>query len=658
MSCSDDDNDDPIITLKANAGADQMVDPQMQVTLDGSASSGPSGFTYSWRYTGTVPENDINFQNTTSANPTFSPPTAGLYTFSLTISFDGQTDEDVVLVQATGALTIGGTLDADLSLKNVENNPELPDYLIDSDLIVPDGITLTIEENVRIEVADNLGIQVNGTITNANGESFFEDVELVSDNGWKGILVDGGLVDLRGVIIENAGAATWEGQDEAAAVLFTGDPSEIVNFRRNDFKGSLSYDILGEAEVTGFQTVTTNTFSFNIPIKARMSFMDTFFSDEKNVFPPDYEYIQLVTKGSEVADQLPGGRDYFFYHKNYFIDGSFRAGVSVRSSGGITFFIKENASLIFEKSTNLGSNGGETSTIAGINGAAWNGIAVLNEISLKINNTVISNAGAAPVVGGTVQSPVKAAVYQQGRGTGWLWGVTITDSDGFGLYIDSSDDAFNTFEVMESTFRNTKEAAIRINAWAMTNIKAGNIFELDDNVPGCLVEQDGSPSEFSLRALEGSFYLIDADLTFNITGSFTLDPGVHLKFKSGRSLRYPFSGGNFFRVKGEPEKPVIMEGENDMPGSWGGFILEGGFDINYLQIKNGGEFAQVGAINPSNLFFNVGSVPLFQIFNNSTISGSAGYGVVMSNGAFNFDFEDPAKNNTFSGNSLGTVIKE
>jgi len=48
LSCSDDDNDDPVITLKANAGPDQMVKPKEMVTLDGSASNGPAGFTYSW----------------------------------------------------------------------------------------------------------------------------------------------------------------------------------------------------------------------------------------------------------------------------------------------------------------------------------------------------------------------------------------------------------------------------------------------------------------------------------------------------------------------------------------------------------------------------------------------------------------------------------
>ena len=138
------------IDLNANAGNDQIVKPLDEVILDGSKSSGSVVFTYSWKYTGTAPEADINFQNTTTATPTFTATEAGLYTFSLTISAEGQTSEDVVLVTATGALEIGGTLTEDTHLKNIENDPDLPEYLLVSDLIIPGGSTLTVGEYVRI----------------------------------------------------------------------------------------------------------------------------------------------------------------------------------------------------------------------------------------------------------------------------------------------------------------------------------------------------------------------------------------------------------------------------------------------------------------------------------------------------------------------------
>jgi hypothetical protein len=660
-ACKKEDDPAPI-NLVANAGPDQFVKPLDEVLLDGSKSSANVGFTYSWKYTGIVPEEDINFQNTTTATPTFVATENGLYTFSLTISAEGQKSEDVVIVTASGALGLGGTLTQDTVLTNIENDPELPDYLLGSDLIIPEGITLTIEENVRIQINSELGIVVNGTLTNASNGQYFEDVEFSSTNGWKGILVDGGVIDLSDVIIEKAGASIFDGQEEAAAILFTGEPSQIIKFDRNEFRNSFSYDILGESEISGYETVTSNIFSFSIPIKARMSFMDLFFSDEKNVFPQDYQYIQLIPNDIEAGDKLPDNHFYFFYHRRYYFDGSFRSLSEAYSTGGITFFMKENASLIFEKTTGLGSNYSETSAIVGINGSSWNGIAATNETNLKINNVNISNAGAAPVVGGPINSQVKAVVYMQGRASGWLHRVTITDSQGYGLYINSADDALNTFQIQNSTFQNTQNAAIRISAKSVTNILEGNLFELDESVPGCLVEQDGSPGDVTWRALSNSYYLIDAELSFNITGSIVFQPGVHLKFKSGRFFNWNLGyNGVLLSIEGNVDNPVIFEGENDEPGSWGGMVLNGSFNINYMQVKNGGEFLLPNASIKGNIYFDFtdfGTSDFFKTFNNGLISGSSGYGVVLSNGAIEYDFEDPAKNNTFINNALGNVIRE
>ena len=77
FACSDDDPVSPPEPqpgpLNAKAGLNQDAEINETVTLDGSESTGPSGFTYSWSYEGKVPEDQINFQNKTSATPTFVP---------------------------------------------------------------------------------------------------------------------------------------------------------------------------------------------------------------------------------------------------------------------------------------------------------------------------------------------------------------------------------------------------------------------------------------------------------------------------------------------------------------------------------------------------------------------------------------------------------
>jgi len=79
----------------------------------------------------------------------------------------------------------------------------------------------------------------------------------------------------------------------------------------------------------------------------------------------------------------------------------------------------------------------------------------------------------------------------------------------------------------------------------------------------------------------------------------------------------------FFR--GRPGNPVILEGEDDTPGSWGGVYLGGRFRIEGTLITNGGEFILPGA---SELADVISAIPVkdnkYHIMTNTTISNSAG----------------------------------
>jgi hypothetical protein len=43
---------------------------------------------------------------------------------------------------------------------------------------------------------------------------------------------------------------------------------------------------------------------------------------------------------------------------------------------------------------------------------------------------------------------------------------------------------------------------------------------------------------------------------------------------------------------------------------------------------------------------------------NSTISGSAGWGIVIESGSYDFIFDEASKNNTFADNVSGDIIKK
>lgn len=84
----------------ANAGPDQTTMTRRTITLDGSGSTDPNGaqtLTYSWAQVGQAPV-AVTLNNPTTAKPTLTTSTAGVYTFRLTVS-DGasQATDDVVI---------------------------------------------------------------------------------------------------------------------------------------------------------------------------------------------------------------------------------------------------------------------------------------------------------------------------------------------------------------------------------------------------------------------------------------------------------------------------------------------------------------------------------------------------------------------------------
>lgn len=666
-----DDTDNESIQLVANAGASQTVKPLEDVTLDGTASTGPEGFTYSWTYIGDVPEDEINFQNTTSATPTFTPPKGDIYYFTLTTRSGDQVSTDEVTIVASGGIEIGGTLSEDLTLVNIEPDADVPDYIITSDLIVPAGITLSVgEEHVLVYANEGFGIHVqNGAkftnVLSSSSESLEVHFTGSATDGWKGIWIDNGTIELNDATIEYAGKTSFDGMAEPASLIMSGTETHLVSVTNNEINHSFSYSVLVTDRIRGDSLFASNTLSYKHPMKAQISFVEHFNSSYPNLYPADHEYNIMVPSGANTKDDCKG-YGFRFDYGNFLIDGDFYAGNDV-SAAEATIYIKEGCGIVTEGGISFRGPVGSTMTVDGHNNAQWKGIAIIGEQkSLFVTRAIIKNGGYGILSAGDFTAEESATLY----GTAWLGEIqesTISDGGGFGYYNEDTTSNYVALSLRDATFSNLSKGGIRTNVPSIARLfytlEASWTFDLAPGVPAILVEGDGR-SELKWFDLGGdNFYLINARIQVDPVAGLTFDKGVHLKFRSGRSFIYnPTPNSNYAPVKfaGTEEQPVIFEGEEDSPGSWGGVYLGGGdgwFDVNHTIFRNAGEFILPGATEIANIISAyTGSWTNLIRFTNNTISGSSGHGIVVETATYDPNYEDSGKNNTFFDNASGDVL--
>ena len=652
------------IILIAKAGANQEVKINETVTLDGTGSTGPQGFTYAWTYQGDVPESQINFQNKNTAKPTFVPPANNVYSFTLTISYKDSTASDQTTVLAGGSIELGGTLTKNLELKNIQPDASKPDYIVKSDIIVPDGITLSIvEDDVVIAFDSGTGLQVNqgGTLTNAvEGQNLSFNTEFSGADGWKGILVNNGTINLNQSLFVNAGKTAFENQQEAAAITLKGDQTSLISFFDNEFINSQSYDMLVTDNFPlQNQSVGENKFSFSIPVKAVITFLPFMSTVKPNILPKTYDYIQLIPGGAEKKDESAANMT-FLNNTKFYIDGNFWAGSSVIVGDNVTIYMKENCGILFDSYFNSNTRVNSPNIITGKDGKNWKGIASRAPGDIAMSYTTIENAGFGLIEIGDFRAKKSAAIYENKYVNSRIRSSKIINSGGYGYYNENTN-LFEGGRIEQTLFKNTAMAAICVNISSVHSViheGHGNVFEMNTGVPAVLVfDSDFHEPLGNWYGLGGDNYYL-CDLDFRVTGTIFLYEGVHLKITSGHAFIRPRGvQATLLGIEGTADNPVIIEGENDTPGSWGGMLLAWNFRVDNLIVKNGGQFIIPGGSEKANIVSNYNETKDGGLFvKNTTISNSAGWGIVVEPESYDFKFDDPALNNTFSNNASGDIF--
>ncbi len=134
--------------------------------------------------------------------------------------------------------------------------------------------------------------------------------------------------------------------------------------------------------------------------------------------------------------------------------------------------------------------------------------------------------------------------------------------------------------------------------------------------------------------------------------TLTVSPGTTLQFIMGSHLRVGWNAPGAVRVIGTVAEPITLKGQEDRPDAWGGITIGTFADsttmFEHVLVDEAANSWPVGAFQ---FYKDIGPV-----IRNSTISNSAGCGVIIVNQPpWSTDFTAPALGNTFTNNAGGAV---
>jgi hypothetical protein len=145
----------------ANAGPDQNVYANQTVNFDGSGSYDLDGdsLTYKWDF---GDGKSTSWQNSSNASHSYNK--IGNYTITLTV-FDGSLwDTDTCVVRVSSAGGGGSTNVGGIISKNTTWYQKNSPYIVKDDILIEEGINLTIEPGVEVRFDGDYYLQVNGIL--------------------------------------------------------------------------------------------------------------------------------------------------------------------------------------------------------------------------------------------------------------------------------------------------------------------------------------------------------------------------------------------------------------------------------------------------------------------------------------------------------------
>lgn len=628
-------SNNPTPSLLAHAGPDLSIEIGQPFSLDASASvlSG-SSVQILWEVITKPAGSIIEIQNKNQIQASFNPDQPGEYIFKLTLTLGSLKSQDLAKVFVLGSGSLGPVIiNSDILQDRVLNNvftsdPTKLDYLVTKDIMVS-GAKLTVEPGVRIGFEEGTGLTIAQNASLKAYSFLFETAPII----FQGKLAQKGY---------------WDG-----IKIFSTSPPEYISGIEVRDAGKLGYGIHVDLDAKLYLNHSAIHHNDGVGVSLHSgSFISEFKSNKifDNSLSPLRIPAKLMTKipwGNELKDgpiQITEGKifsgtenhwptfdvpydvleDLFIYngsalvlsngaHLNMANDKA----LQVLSGSVLRILGEANAPVIIE---------GMTKTKG-----AWKGIYIENSQARisSIGFAQIKHAGSSGISGSD------AATIKLGNGGNLKLFKTILDEGkGHGLEAIASN---VTLMTMENTIKNHLLNPISVAAQLVEHLDYLTVMQ-DNGKNEVLVDgtnplaKDGGEIEWKGFAQRIPYVIKDLTKNLRVQSGMRIKNGVIIKMQEGSRIDVQDANGRlgYLNIEGVAGNPVIIQGVNEVAGSWYGITYSTNHAqnvINQAIISNAGKTMS----NNFSAAITVDNVPQGSLLiQNTKITKSGQHGIAVT----------------------------
>ena len=633
----------------ADAGVDQTVDVNTQVTLDGTNSSDPDndGLTYAWSLTGPQ-ASSATLTSPSSAVTSFTPDAAGEYTATLTVSdgTDDDTDQVVITAGAASSIEISSDITEDRTLEAG------PLYIVTRRVSVRDGAQLTIEPGVRVEFQADAGLFIDGNASSlvavgTSADPIVMTGEQQQPGFWRGVGIQSNNIqnEMTWVEIGHGGGSEWTFISEAANIGLESDSR--LTLTNSTVKNSDAYGLHGDKSVnlSGF---ADNTFENNAEAAANITLPTAEALDGNSSFAgnTDAPYVRLYAQNVIDDMTLPSlaeGTPYQVHGRSVVRESSMltiEEGVRMAFGADAGLFIDGNGSSLVAVGTPS-----EPIVMTAIQEQAgfWRGIGIQsNNVQNEMTNVEVAYGGGSEWT--FINEAANIGLEQGSRLK--LAQSTVRNSAAYGFHGDKSVDLSG---FSQNILQDNGDAPINIPLSAAGYMDSESGFDQNADAYVRVYDENITEDMTISKLAKGVPYQVHGTPNVRESSRLTIDAGVHMEFAADAGIFIDGNGSSLVAV-GTANDNIVMTGVQQQKGFWRGIGIASNNvanEMTYVDIAYGGgsewtfisEAANIGLQQDARLKLA-----------NSLIRNSAAYGLWLDERA---ELTTGSGNNTFNGNNAG-----